>query len=142
MKAILVSYYRKDGGKTVFVHTVKGTVSELAAYKAAQGANYRENVVSTEVPAVPKTATSAAIPAIPAVVEPLWFSTKAHCRKGQSVDLTITSNGSVVVDDLDRVIDQQFSFEDAKLAELAKLTARFEAQRNGILAATKAAMGE
>lgn len=99
MKAILQSYYRKEGGKIIFVFTVTGTKEELAAYKAAQKDNYRENDDKV----------------------PMWFTTQSNgCKRGQSVDLLITQNNNVVVDDLDRIVGEEQLVNTVILKEKAK----------------------
>jgi len=73
MKVELSRSYRSPKGNTVFVYTVKGTESQIDAYKAAQGDNYREtdNGVS------------------------LWFTTRCI---GNAGTLIITEKGKIVPD--------------------------------------------
>jgi hypothetical protein len=73
MKVELSRSYRSPKGNTVFVYTVKGTTTQIDAYKAAQGDNYREtdNGVS------------------------LWFTTRCI---GNAGTLIITEKGKIVPD--------------------------------------------
>jgi len=77
MKIKLIRSYRKLNKNgvptTVFVYGVNGTEEQLAAYKAAQGANYRESDTA----------------------EPLWFSTRCV---GNSGTLITTQKGSFAPD--------------------------------------------
>ena len=73
MKVQLSRSYRSQKGNTVFVYTVKGTESQIEAYKAAQGDNYRE----TEDGLC------------------LWFTTRCI---GNTGTLIITEKGKVVPD--------------------------------------------
>lgn len=67
--------YTSPKGNKVFVYTVHGTESELAGYKAAQGAdNYREDTTTGE---------------------PLFFTVRCA---GNQADLIVTTNGKVVPD--------------------------------------------
>lgn len=67
--------YTSPKGNKVFVYTVHGTESELAAYKAAQGAdNYREDTTTGD---------------------PLFFTVRCA---GNQADLIVTTNGKVVPD--------------------------------------------
>lgn len=69
---LLRSYTSKKGNKT-FVYSVNGTKEQLAAFKEAQGENYREAEDGT----------------------PLWFTVRCV---GQSGTLIITTNGKIVPD--------------------------------------------
>jgi hypothetical protein len=77
MKIRLIRSYRKlnKNGQptTVFVYSVNGTDEQLAAYKEAQGENYRESDDG----------------------EPLWFSTRCV---GDSGSLITTSKGTFAPD--------------------------------------------
>ena len=73
MKAQLTRSYKSQKGNTVFVYTVSGTEAQIAAYKAAQGDNYRE------------TDNGVA----------LWFTTRCI---GNSGTLVITEKGKVIPD--------------------------------------------
>jgi hypothetical protein len=73
MKVQLSRSYRSQKGNTVFVYTVKGTESQIDAYKAAQGDNYRETEDGVS----------------------LWFTTRCIGNNGS---LIITEKGKVVPD--------------------------------------------
>lgn len=77
MKIKLIRSYRKlnKNGQptTVFVYGVTGTDEQVAAYKAAQGTNYRESDAG----------------------EPLWFSTRCV---GNSGSLITTQKGTYAPD--------------------------------------------
>ena len=73
LKAKFASNYRSKKGNAVFVYDVTGTATELAAFKAVQGANYRESEKKT----------------------PLFFNSR---YSGDSLNLIITTNGKLVVD--------------------------------------------
>jgi len=73
MKVQLSRSYRSQKGNTVFVYTVKGTESQVEAYKAAQGDNYRETEDGLS----------------------LWFTTRCI---GNTGTLIITEKGKVVPD--------------------------------------------
>ena len=66
------SPYTSAKGNTVFVYAVSGSESEMAAYKTAQGDNYREEDGT-----------------------PLWFTTRFV---GDAGSLVITSKGKVIAD--------------------------------------------
>lgn len=104
MKAKFVNYYRKSGGQQVFVYAVTGTPEELAAYKAAQGTNYRESSDEAKTP--------------------LFFAMRPlTANRNESVPLTITANNRVVADDSDRVFENAFKLDDYVLREQARLMA-------------------
>lgn len=73
MKVSLSRSYRSTKGNTVFVYTVTGNESQIAAYKAAQGDNYRETEDGVS----------------------LWFTTRCIGKVGT---LIITEKGKVVPD--------------------------------------------
>jgi hypothetical protein len=73
MNVSLSRSYRSSKGNTVFVYTVKGNESQIAAYKTAQGDNYRESEDGT----------------------PLWFTTRCIGKTGT---LIITAKGKIVPD--------------------------------------------
>jgi hypothetical protein len=73
MNVSLSRSYRSSKGNTVFVYTVKGSESQIAAYKTAQGDNYRESEDGT----------------------PLWFTTRCIGKTGT---LIITAKGRIVPD--------------------------------------------
>ena len=73
MKVTLSRSYRSSKGNTVFVYTVTGSESQIAAYKAAQGDNYRETEDGVS----------------------LWFTTRCIGKTGT---LIITEKGKVVPD--------------------------------------------
>lgn len=73
MNVSLSRSYRSSKGNTVFVYTVKGNESQIAAYKTAQGDNYRESEDGT----------------------PLWFTTRCIGKTGT---LIITAKGRIVPD--------------------------------------------
>lgn len=111
MKAKLSNYYRKPGGIMVFLYVVLGTAAELAAYKEAQGSNYRENEAH----------------------EPLFFSTRPlSTNRSELVPLTITSNNRIVADDLNKVLSQEAKLDDYILQERAKLLARQAVGMGGV----------
>ena len=101
MKAKLRSYYRKEGGRKVFVYAVTGTPEELAAYATAQGDNLRKDGET-----------------------PLFFSVRplSNNRNAQ-IPLMITPTGNVVADDLDRELLNAEKLDDYMLREEAKLRA-------------------
>ena len=111
MKAQLSNYYRKQGGLMVFVYLVIGTIIELAKYKETQGTNYRENEKG----------------------EPLFFSSRAlSTNRTEKVDLTITTNGRVVADDLNKILNQEAKLDDYVLQEKAKLMASIALGSGGV----------
>lgn len=73
MKVSLSRSYRSQKGNTVFVYTVTGSESQIAAYKAAQGDNYRETEDGVS----------------------LWFTTRCIGKTGT---LIITEKGRIVPD--------------------------------------------
>jgi hypothetical protein len=73
MKVTLLRSYRSKNGNATFVYGVKGSASDLEAFKTAQGDYYREDDNGT----------------------PLWFTTRCI---GQTGSLIITTNGNVVPD--------------------------------------------
>ena len=73
MKVKLTRSYKSKNGNTVFVYTAAGTESQVEAYKAAQGDNYRESEDGTS----------------------LWFTTRCI---GNTGTLVITEKGKVVPD--------------------------------------------
>ena len=110
MKAKFVNYYRKDGGRKVFVYEVSGfkNEQERADYIAAQGANIRY-LDGDETKA------------------PLFFATRPlSTSPRESVALTLTQNGRVVADDSDKVFSNEAKLEDYILREQAKLIAQRE----------------
>lgn len=102
MKAKFSNYYRKQGGRMVYVYHVTGTKEELAAYKEAQGDHYREDETSGK---------------------PLFFSPQPLGKKNENISLMITPNGTVVADDADRQFERHFKLDDYILQEQAKLMA-------------------
>ena len=77
LKINLVRSYKKAEGKggarTVFVYEVAGSPEAIAAYKKAQGDNFRESEAGA----------------------PLWFSTRCV---GQNGSLITTQSGKIVAD--------------------------------------------
>lgn len=73
MKVQLSRSYRSQKGNTVFVYTVTGSEAQIAAYKAAQGDNYRETEDGVS----------------------LWFTTRCI---GDDGSLIVTEKGKVVPD--------------------------------------------
>jgi hypothetical protein len=73
MKVKLSRSYRSQKGNTVFVYTVEGTQTQIEAYKAAQGDNYRETEDGVS----------------------LWFTTRCIGNNGS---LIVTEKGKVVPD--------------------------------------------
>lgn len=73
MKVKLSRSYRSQKGNTVFVYTVEGTTTQIEAYKAAQGDNYRETEDGVS----------------------LWFTTRCIGNNGS---LIVTEKGKVVPD--------------------------------------------
>jgi hypothetical protein len=73
MKVKLTRSYKSKNGNTVFVYTATGTDSQVEAYKAAQGDNYRESEDGAS----------------------LWFTTRCI---GNTGTLVITEKGKVVPD--------------------------------------------
>lgn len=73
MKVQLSRSYRSQKGNTVFVYTVTGTKTQIEAYKAAQGDNYRETEDGVS----------------------LWFTTRCIGNNGS---LIVTEKGKVVPD--------------------------------------------
>lgn len=74
MKATFKSTYVSKKGNDTFRYAVTGTAEELAAYKTAQGVNYREDDVTGE---------------------PLFFTVR---YAGKSVNLITTKSGNVIAD--------------------------------------------
>ena len=73
MKIKLLRSYKSQKGNTVFVYSVTGTSEQIAAYKAAQGDNYRESEEGIT----------------------LWFTTRCV---GNTGTLIVTEKGKVVPD--------------------------------------------
>lgn len=73
MKIKLLRSYKSQKGNTVFVYSVTGTSEQIAAYKAAQGDNYRESDEGVT----------------------LWFTTRCV---GNTGTLIVTEKGKVVPD--------------------------------------------
>jgi len=73
MKVKLTRSYRSQKGNTVFVYSVTGSESQIEAYKAAQGDNYRETDEGVA----------------------LWFTTRCIGERGT---LIITDKGKVLPD--------------------------------------------
>lgn len=73
MRVNLLRSYRSRNGNPTFVYGVKGSASDLEAFKNAQGQYYREDDNGT----------------------PLWFTTRCI---GQQGELIITTNGNIVPD--------------------------------------------
>lgn len=73
MKIKLQRSYTSKNGNKVFVYSVTGTKEQIAAFKAAQGENYREAEDGT----------------------PLWFTVRCV---GETGSLIITTNGNIVPD--------------------------------------------
>ena len=102
MKAKFTNYYRKSGGRTVFVYTVTGTEKELLDYKEAQGDNYREDEKGA----------------------PLFFAPRPlSVNRNESVTIMITNNGNAVADDAEREFIKADKLEDYMLREQARLMA-------------------
>jgi hypothetical protein len=74
MKATFKSTYVSKKGNDTFRYAVTGTAEELAAYKTAQGVNYREDDITGE---------------------PLFFTVR---YAGKSVNLITTKSGNVIAD--------------------------------------------
>ena len=74
MKATFKSTYVSKKGNDTFRYAVTGTAEELAAYKTAQGMNYREDDITGE---------------------PLFFTVR---YAGKSVNLITTKSGNVIAD--------------------------------------------
>ena len=74
MKIKLLRSYRSKNGNTVFVYNVSGTPTQIEAFKAAQGDNFREDTTTGE---------------------PLWFTTRCVGNVGT---LIVTEKGKVVPD--------------------------------------------
>jgi hypothetical protein len=73
MKTKLLRSYKSQKGNTVFVYSVTGSPEQIAAYKAAQGDNYRESEEGIS----------------------LWFTTRCI---GNAGTLIVTEKGKVVPD--------------------------------------------
>lgn len=112
MKAKLASYYRSSKtGQPVFVYHVTGTPEELAAYEAAKGAFFRKDDKGNI----------------------LHFATRALSNnRNEAVTLSITTNGNIVVDDLNKVLDQNAKLEDYIMREQAKIMAAQALARSGV----------
>ena len=116
MKAKLSHYYRKSGNRTVFVYTVLGTAEEKEKYLETQ-----------------KAATNRSEWPVDGNGNPLFFSTRPLSEKrNEELPLTITANGKVVVDDLDRVLKNATKLDDYVMREQAKLMARTAIGAGGI----------
>ena len=108
MKAKLINYYRKSGNRTVFVYKVTGTDTEKEKYVETQKASANR----AEWPMDDNG-------------NPLYFSTRPLSNnRNEEVPLTITPNGRVVADDLDRVLENATKLDDYVMREQAKLMAR------------------
>lgn len=93
-------YRSSKTGAPVFVYTVQGTPEELAAYKTAQGDNYRENEDG----------------------KPLFFSTRP-IEAGSTLQVN-SKGGYFVATNLEaQVIEADLAIEMAKNAFLGKLAA-------------------
>lgn len=112
LRARLSNYYRSSkSALPVFVYVVSGTPEELEAYKHAKGVNHRENEKG----------------------EPLLFSARALSNnRNENINLSITLNGNVVADDLNKVLTQNEKLEDYILQEQAKLMASAAVSRAGM----------
>lgn len=112
LKAKLNSYYRSaKTGQPVFVYFVTGTPEELAAYKESKKQYYREDKDGNV----------------------LHFANRALSNnRNESVALTITTNGNIVADDLNKVLSQNDKLEDYILREQAKVMALQALGRSGI----------
>ncbi len=112
LKAKLASYYRSQKtGSPVFVYHVTGTAEELAAFEAAKGTYFRKDDEGNV----------------------LHFSPRALSNnRNEVINLTITNNGNIVVDDLNKVLSQNEKLEDYILREQARVMAQQALARNGV----------
>lgn len=99
LRAQFKSNYRSAKGNTVFVYTVTGSATELAAYKTAKGDFYRKS--DTDVP--------------------LLYTTSYN---GDNLNLIITQNNKVVADNsstekMNAIVNQHRGIMQAELAKLA-----------------------
>ncbi|BBE17850.1 hypothetical protein AQPE_2009 [Aquipluma nitroreducens] len=96
----LLNYYREADGSIVFVYTIIGTTDEFAIYRAAQGAKYKENKDGV----------------------PLFFSKRPlSTNRNEIIQLIITENGSIKVDDFTKVLSQKKKLDEYILREKSKL---------------------
>jgi len=105
LKAINTGSYRSKAGNRVFTYIVKGTVTELARYKEAQGDRYVENNEKV----------------------PMFFLTKLPGVKLKAqIDLTVTTNNRVVVDDTADVLKRELVIDNAMIDHQARIRAELE----------------
>lgn len=112
LKAKLSSYYRSaKTGQPVFVYVVTGTPEEMEAFKTAKGSYYRTDETGNV----------------------LHFSPRALSNnRNETINLTITTNNSIVADDLTKVLSQNEKLEDYILREQARVMANQALARAGI----------
>lgn len=112
LKAKLSNYYRSaKTGQPVFVYFVTGTPEEMEAFKAAKGSFYREDATGNV----------------------LHFSSRALSNnRNETINLTITTNNSIVADDLNKVLAQNEKLEDYILREQARVMATQALARAGV----------
>ena len=112
LKAKLNGYYRSQKtGSPVFVYHVTGTAEEMAAFEAAKGTYFRKDEAGNV----------------------LHFSPRALSNnRNESITLTITQNNNIVVDDLNKVLDQNSKLEDYILREQAKVMAAAALSKAGV----------
>lgn len=112
LKAKLNSYYRSaKTGQPVFVYFVTGTSEELESFKTAKGQYYRTDEAGNV----------------------LHFSPRALSNnRAETINLTITTNNSIVADDLNKVLAQNEKLEDYILREQARVMATQALARAGV----------
>ena len=112
LKAKLSTYYRSQKtGQIVFVYFVTGSEEEMAAFEVAKKSYFRKDADGNV----------------------LHFSPRALSNnRAEVVNLTITSNGNIVADDLNKVLSQNEKLEDYILKEQAKVLAIQALSRGGM----------
>lgn len=107
LQATLSNSYRNKKGHKVYTYKVSGSPKEIAAYKAAQGDNLREDELGN----------------------PLFFLTENDPDGNKrlidpQIDLTITTNNRVVVDDIRAEQALMKKVREHEAVEIAKARAQ------------------
>jgi hypothetical protein len=106
LKATRIGHYVSKKGNVTFKYIVNGSDSQIEEYKTAQGLNFREYKNEED-------------DTDPLNGEPLFFTTQALAHE---VELTITTNGKVIVDvatdDVAALVLEEEQLIRAKIADL------------------------
>lgn len=115
MKAKLSNHYRKASG-IVYVYEVTCTAEEIAAFKAAKGQHYRESDNGN----------------------PLFYSSRPlSFNRNEVINLTLTRNGNIVADDLNKTLSQEEKLEEYIIQEKAKIMAQRALSGGGLQAVNR-----